>query len=168
MQVDCTQIYLDEDGRIVSTIVVENDSPDTDSINHIHLARTEPDADGGVIILSSIPQVDVVILPGAGWEGKFTWSSDASEKVRQFGAAMVLVEFAHSTSVGSAFMMSDIQDESSGGGGLWQRARTIGWALLIAGLITAMYAVVQNSRHHQQADEVANTIGFSSSGGSGR
>lgn len=168
MQVDCTQINLDEEGRIACTIVVENDTSDTDMINLIHLAETEPDAEGGVSFLGSIPQLYVALLPGAGWEGNFTWSLDASNKVKQLGEAMVLVDFAHSQAVGSAFRISDIQDEHCGGSGFWQRAQTIGRALLIAGLITAMYAVVQNYRHHQQTDEMANTIGMLSSGGSGR
>jgi len=143
MQVDCTQVNLDEEGRLVCVIVVENDTPDTDTINQIHLAETEPDAEGDVSFLSSIPQADVVLLPGDRWEGNFTWDVDASSKAKQLGTAMVLVEFAHSRSIGSAFMITDIQDEGSRSGGLWQRAELIGRALMIAGLIVAIVAIVQ-------------------------
>jgi len=149
---------LDEEGHIVSTIVVENDTSDIDTINQIHLAETEPDAEGGVSFLSSIPQVDVVLPPGEGWEGNFTWGLDASNKAKQLGAVMVMAEFEHSQAVGNAFMIADIQDESSGGGGFWQRAQSIGWALLIAGLAVGVYGEAQSYLHPQQTGEISTAV----------
>jgi len=144
MKVDYTQVNLDENGHLVSAITVENDTTDTDTINYIHLAATQPDDEGNVSYLETISQVDVALLPGDIWEGTFNWSTDASNKAMQLGEAMVLVEFAHATPNGIAFALSDDQDEESASDNFWKRAQLIGRALIIAGLCIVIFVLVRN------------------------
>jgi len=167
MHIECKQLRLNKDGRIVSTIVVENHASDSDTIKRIKLVGEKTEAEGNEPCMESIPLTDVALSPREKWEGTFTWNKNASDKVKQLGEAMVFVEFSESEAVSCAFRFADVQGGDSAAnaqsgegaaGSLRQRLHLIGWPLIMMSLFSGLLAIIHTSERNQQQEEIAKSL----------